>query len=113
MYRFLIPLITSILLIAGSAGAGDFEVMQVLTDSEQVVLYNRNTGEEWVAETGDEIEGWKIVEIGSDSVTVFKPQVEEGPPALIKTVPVKGKRHIREVVQKKQRGGIFFYSSRF
>ena len=70
------------------------EVKQVLTDSKQVVLQTRDTGIELVAETGDEIEGWKIVKIDSDSVTVIKKQQGEGNLILMKTIPVKGKRHI-------------------
>ena len=100
MHRFLIPMILIILLISSPAASQDFEVKQVLTDSEQVVLQTRDTGIEFVAETGDEIEGWKIVKINSDFVTVIKKQQGEGNLILMKTIPVKGNRHIMKVAPK-------------
>ena len=102
MHCFLIPIILIILLISSPAAGQDFEVKQVLTDSEQVVLQTRDTGIEWVAEIGDEVEGWKIVKIDSDSVTVIKKQQDEGNLILMKTIPVKGKRHIIKVAPKRE-----------
>lgn len=100
MHRFLIPIILIILLISSPASGEDFEVKQVLTDSEQVVLQTRDTGIELVAKIGDEIEGWKIVKINLDSVTVIKKQQGEGNLIFMKTIPVKGNRHIMKVAPK-------------
>jgi len=46
--------------------------MHIQNNLEQAVLYDRDTGEEWTVQTGDEIDGWKVVKIALDYVALAK-----------------------------------------
>ena len=93
MGKFLIVMILLSLAVSLPGYAQNFEVKEVQISLEEAVLADRATGQQWVVQVGDEVEGWKIVKITQDYVTISKPR--EGLPTLMTEIPVdKGKRII-------------------
>jgi len=85
MKRFF-PLIILVALIFSSHAFGqNFKVVYVEDNLEQAVLYDRDTGNEWSVQTGDEIDGWKVVKITLDYVALAKQ--DQDIPIVIK-IPV-------------------------
>ena len=82
----LITLLT--LMIACPAHSQNFEVKTVDVASKEVVLQDKNTGEEWLAREGDEVEGWKIMAITSDYVSIAK--IDEEMESVMTQLPVNG-----------------------
>jgi hypothetical protein len=85
MYKsFIFALIFSLLAVS-SALCLNIEALEVQGDPQAVLLRATETGEEWWAEVGDEVAGWKIYEISPESVTLIK--IREGLP-LKTQIPV-------------------------
>jgi hypothetical protein len=86
MARFYIIIMFLISLVSLPAYAQDFEVREIGANYEYAVLADRGTGEEWVVQTGDEINDWRVVKITADYITVLKPNGDL--PALMSNIPV-------------------------
>jgi hypothetical protein len=95
MNKAIIPIILLILIAAQPVYSQNFKVKMVSEDLTEVVLKDINTGEEWVANFGDEVEGWKIVKIRNDQVTIVKQG--EGQVTLKTNLPVKGGGRLQEL----------------
>jgi len=74
MYRALTLSIFLVIVICLPAYAQDFKVLAVSENFKQVILYEKGTGREYTAQAGDEVDGWRIVEINQEYVTISKPQ---------------------------------------
>ena len=86
MTRFFFMIVSLIFLVSLPAYAQDFEVIEVGENFEYAVLADRATGEEWVVQTGDEINDWMVVKITADYITILKPNGDL--PALMSNIPV-------------------------
>lgn len=95
MNKAIIPIILLILIVAHPVYSQNFKVKMVSEDVEEVVLQDSDTGEEWVAYLGDVVEGWKIVKIRNDQVTIVKQG--EGQVTLKTDLPVKGGGRLLEL----------------
>ena len=78
--------------------AQNYEVSEVGENCEYAVMTDTDTGEEWIVVTSDEINGWKVVKITADYVTIRKPR--EGLPALVSDIPVNKEEGMNSVNQK-------------
>jgi hypothetical protein len=87
MPRFLILMIFLSFAVSRPAYCQNFDVKEVRDHSEQVVLQDRDTGQEWVAEVGDEIGDWRVVRITQNYVTMAKSR--EDLPMLMIKIPAK------------------------
>ena len=87
MYKYLVTIILVTFAVSLPAYCQNFEVLEVDEYYEQAVLFDSNTGEEWVAGIGDEIEGWQVVRITAQYVTMSKPQDDQ--PMLMTNIPVR------------------------
>jgi len=81
--------------VSTPAYSQNFEVKEVREHSEQVVLRYRDTGEEWVAEVGDEIWGWRVVQITQRHITMAKSR--EDLPMLMTKIPIEPRGRIINV----------------
>ena len=72
MKRFFLLIIMITLIFSSLAFGQNFKVVYVEENLKQAVLYDRDTGNEWMVQTGDEIEGWKVVKINLDYVALAK-----------------------------------------
>jgi len=95
MNKAIIPIILLILIVAHPVYSQNFKVKMVSEDLEEVVLQDSDTGEEWVARFGDVVEGWKIVKIRNDQVTIVKQG--DGQITLKTDLPVKGSSRLLEL----------------
>jgi len=95
MNKAIIPIILLTLMIICPAYSQNLEVQSVDEESKEVVLRDRDTGEEWVAKAGEEVEGWRIVKISRDQVTIVKQG--EGRVTLMTELPVKGRGRLIEL----------------
>ncbi|MFH1624475.1 MAG: hypothetical protein ABID54_04880 [Pseudomonadota bacterium] len=98
MGRLLTVVIALILVVSLPAYAQHFEVVEVLINPEGAVLRDMDTGQQWVAEVGDEINGWQVVKITEDYVTISKRM--EGLPMLMTEIPVDKTKRIISVSPK-------------
>ncbi len=89
MYKYFVAIILAMFAVSMPGYCQDFEVLEVDEHYEQAVLFDSNTGEEWVAEIGDDIEGWQVVRITAQYVTMSKPQDDQ--PMLMTNIPVRQK----------------------
>jgi len=91
MKRFF-PLIILVALIFSSHAFGqNFKVVYVEDNLEQAVLYDRDTGNEWSVQTGDEIDGWKVVKITLNYVALAKQEQD---------IPIVMKIPVNERIEK-------------
>jgi hypothetical protein len=81
-----ILIITLSLTFVSTALSQGLKVKSVSEDLEEVVLFDSETEEEWIALLDDEINGWTILKITHDSVTIAK--IEEGKIPIVKELPV-------------------------
>jgi hypothetical protein len=72
MYRVIIVAILATFTMSLSVYGQNFKVLAVEEDSQEVVLRDKDTGEQWLARVGDEIEGWTIVEVTKNKVVMRK-----------------------------------------
>jgi hypothetical protein len=72
MHRVAILLVCLGFLILPPAYGQNFEVKAVHRSPDEVVLHDRDTGEEWVATVGETVAGWRIVQITLDHVTIAR-----------------------------------------
>ncbi len=70
-------LVLVLVILAYPVHGQTLEAKAVSEDLGEALLRIRETGEEIVIRTGDYMEGWRIVKISRDSVTVGK-QAEDG-----------------------------------
>jgi hypothetical protein len=87
MFRFSILMVLLSFAVSAPAYSQNFEVKEVREHSKQVVLRDRDTGEEWVAEVGDEIGGWRVVQITQHHISMAKSRDDQ--PMLMTKIPVK------------------------
>jgi len=87
MKRTVILLILLTFALCQPAYSHTFEAIKTSESSAEVVLRDRATGEEWVAGVGDEIDGYRVVEITKDYVTISKPG--EGRTIFVTRIPIK------------------------
>ncbi|MCG2776030.1 MAG: hypothetical protein L6406_10165 [Desulfobacterales bacterium] len=86
MYRFFVLIILILFIFSSLALGQDFKVVSIQENLEQAILYDRDTDKEWSVQVGDEIDGWRIVVISRDYVTIVK-QGKDLP--IITKIPVK------------------------
>ena len=86
MYRFFVLIILILFIFSSLALGQDFKVVSIQENLEQAILYDRDTDKEWSVQVDDEIDGWRIVEISRDYVTIVK-QGKDLP--IITKIPVK------------------------
>jgi len=72
MYRVIILAILATFTMSLSVYGQNFKVLAVEEDSQEVVLRDKDTGEQWLARVGDEIEGWIIVKVTKNQVVMRK-----------------------------------------
>ena len=72
MKRFFLLIILITLIFSSPAFGQNFKVVYVEENLKQAVLYDRDTGNEWSVQTGDEIDGWKVIKITLDYVALAK-----------------------------------------
>ena len=72
MKRFFLLIILIAFIFSSHAFGQNFKVMHIQEDLKQAVLYDRDTGNEWSVQTGDEIDGWKVVKITLAYVALAK-----------------------------------------
>jgi len=85
MKRFSLLIILVILIFSSLAFGQNFKVVHVEENLKQAVLSDRDTGNEWSVQTGDEIDGWKVVKITPDYVAIAK-QGQDMP--IVMKIPV-------------------------
>jgi hypothetical protein len=95
MNKVIIPIILLTFAVAIPVYSQNIQVKIVSEDSKEAVLQDRDTGREWVAKSGDEVAGWKIVKIRQDKVTIMKQG--EGHVTYKTDLPVKGKSRFLEL----------------
>jgi L-cysteine desulfidase len=88
MNKAIISIIFLTLMIACPAYSQNFKVKTVDENSKEVVLQDKDTGEEWLAREGDEVEGWRIMAITKDHVTIAK--INQEMESVMTQLPVKG-----------------------
>jgi hypothetical protein len=89
MFKYLFAILLTTFIVPLPAYCQNFEVLEVDEYNEQAVLVDTDTGEEWVAEIGDEIAGWQVVRITAQYVTMSKPQEDQ--PMLMTNISVRPK----------------------
>jgi hypothetical protein len=99
MNKAIIPIILLILIIAPTVYSQNLKVKVVSEDLEEVILQDSDTGEEWVARFGEMVEGWKIVKISHDRVTIVKQR--EGQTTLKTDLPVKASSRLLELIPQR------------
>ena len=78
-----------ILIFAQPLCGQTFEVKSVREDLKEVVIRDKQTGEEKLLKKGEEVGGWRVVEITADHVTISKP---EGNTVYVTQIPIKAQR---------------------
>lgn len=53
-----------------------FKVVEISGDLSSAVIHEQASGQEWLVEKGDVIEGWMVEEIGPSHVTLSEPQYD-------------------------------------
>lgn len=95
MVRILTLLMLLTFIFCGPAYCHTFEVIRTSESSAEVILCDRATGEEWVVEVGDEIDGYRIIKITPSYVTIAKPG--ENRVVFLTKIPIKGEHRITKV----------------
>jgi len=72
MYRVIILTILATFTISLPAYSQNFKVLAVDEGFQEVLLHDRDTGNQWLVRVGDEIEGWTIVEVTKNRVVMRK-----------------------------------------
>jgi hypothetical protein len=83
MIRICLFSLLILLLIFGSAHADGFIVREICQDNSGAVILDPETGTEWDVKVGDEIQGWKIIEIDGTGVSVLKEPRGDMPYAIV------------------------------
>jgi len=72
-----------------------FEAIISDESAEEVVLCDTVTGDEWVAAVGDEVDGYRIVEITPSYVTIAKPG--EDRVVFVTKIPINSEQRIIKI----------------
>jgi len=91
MKRYFLLIILVALIFSSHAFGQNFKVVYIEEDLKQAVLYDRDTGEEWSVQTGDEIDGWKVVKITLNYVALAKQEQD---------IPIVMKIPVNERIEK-------------
>lgn len=86
MHRYFLIAVLIIFFFAGIASSESFKVVNVQDNLKEAVLYDRDTGDEWVVKVGDQVNGWTVTVITHEYVTVYKPLPDQ--PGLLMKIPV-------------------------
>jgi hypothetical protein len=76
MYKVIIVTIIICLFSIQSGYALELSLKSIDIESQEAVLIDKDTGEEWIVIKGDNIEGWIVDEITENSVVIIK--LDEG-----------------------------------
>lgn len=93
-----IPIALLIFVFASPVHSQTFMVKAISQDLKEVLVGDRETGMEWIGRLGDEIEGWRIVEIGQAHVTLSRPG--EADTVFVTRIPIM--REIKLTIERKK-----------
>ena len=95
MNRTIFLLILLVLSVFHPAYSHTFKAIVGKESAEEVVLRDTATGDEWVAAEGDEIDGYRIVEITPSYVSIAK--LGEGQVVFVTKIPINGEQRAIKV----------------
>jgi hypothetical protein len=73
MKRIIFLVLFSVFAICGPAYCHTFKAVDVSEGGAEAVLRDTITGDEWVVQVGDEIDGYRVVQITMEYVTIDHP----------------------------------------
>ena len=77
--------------------AQDFKIEEINPDTGEVVLLDRNTGDLWHTGKGQKVQGWLIVEIDQEGITVSRPDETNPWTVNVTRIPVDRSFGIQKV----------------
>ena len=71
MYKFILILFL-IFLYGTPVHSQSLQVLEVKDDFKEVLLFDKNTGQEYLAKQGEKVGDWRVVEITQSHVTISR-----------------------------------------
>ncbi|BBO72162.1 hypothetical protein DSCA_60920 [Desulfosarcina alkanivorans] len=87
--------LVSIFAICGPAYCHTFKATYVSGDGTEAVLRDTSTGDEWMVQVGDEIDGYRVIQITMDHVTIVHPG--ENGVVYSTDIPIDDEKHTVKV----------------
>ena len=97
MSKIIFMILFAFFLVAQSDQSENLKVLEI-TEEQQVLIKDYDTGEEWLALEGDEIKGWVITSVKENQVVIWKEAYGNMQDAIVKklTMPNKLKVKLRQ-----------------
>ena len=80
-----------ILIFGQPAFSQTLGVSKITEDRKEVVLFDQDTGQEWVAKQGEKVGDWRVVEITQSHVKLAR---LEGNTVFVTTIPIPAKQRM-------------------